>query len=76
MVPLELHDLYEETIVNKGLKNGKWDIAHLNTDWIFDAANERAVLDLTSFINQNPPQDYPEGWHQSLLNLQQINGGT
>ncbi len=76
MIPLELHDLYEETITKKGLKNGTWDIAHINTDWIFDAANEKAVLDLTSFINQNPPQDYPEGWHQSLLHLQQINNGT
>lgn len=76
MVPLELHDLYEETITNKGLKNGTWDIAHINTDWIFDAANEKAVLDLTSFINQNPPQDYPEGWHQSLLHLQQIKNST
>ncbi|OMQ07817.1 extracellular solute-binding protein [[Flexibacter] sp. ATCC 35103] len=76
MVPLELHDLYEETITNKGLKNGKWDIAHINTDWIFDAVNEKAVLDLTSLINQNPPQDYPEGWHNSLLHLQQIKSGT
>lgn len=75
MIPLELHDLYEETITNQGLKNGKWDIAHLNTDWIFDAANEKAVLDLTSSINHNPPQDYPEGWSQSLLNLQQVNNG-
>lgn len=76
MVPLELHDLYEETITKKGLKNGTWDIAHINTDWIFDAANEKAVLDLTSFISQNPPQDYPEGWHQSLLHLQQIKNST
>ena len=76
MVPLELHDLYEETITNKGLKNGTWDIAHINTDWIFDAANAKAVLDLTSFINQNPPKDYPQGWHKSLLNLQRINNGT
>lgn len=76
MIPLELHDLYEETITKKGLKNGTWDIAHINTDWIFDAANEKAVLDLTSFINQNPPQDYPEGWHQSLLKLQQIKNST
>ena len=76
MIPLELHDLYEETISKEGLKNGNWDIAHLNTDWIFDAANEKAVLDLTSFINQNTPQDYPQGWHKSLLHLQQINGGT
>ena len=76
MIPLELNDLYEETIAKNGLKNGDWDIAHLNTDWIFDAANEKAVLDLNPFINQNAPQNYPEGWHQSLLHLQQINNGT
>ncbi|MDW8849467.1 sugar ABC transporter substrate-binding protein [Flavobacterium sp. MMLR14_040] len=76
MIPLELHDLYEETITKKGLKNGTWDIAHINTDWIFDAANEKAVLDLTSFIDQNPPQDYPEGWHESLLKLQKINNSV
>ncbi|PJJ08551.1 multiple sugar transport system substrate-binding protein [Flavobacterium sp. 1] len=76
MIPLELHDLYAETISKKGLKNGSWDIAHLNTDWIFDAANEKAVLDLTPLINENAPQNYPEGWHQSLLHLQQINNGT
>jgi len=45
MIPLELNDLYEETIAKNGLKNGDWDIAHLNTDWIFEAANEKAVLD-------------------------------
>lgn len=76
MIPLELHDLYAETISKKGLKNGSWDIAHLNTDWIFDAANEKAVLDLTQLINENAPQNYPDGWHQSLLHLQQINNGT
>ncbi|TDD97774.1 ABC transporter substrate-binding protein [Flavobacterium cellulosilyticum] len=76
MIPLELHDLYEQTITQSGLKKGIWDIAHLNTDWIFDAANEKAVLDLNPLISQNPPQDYPHGWHQSLLHLQQINNGT
>lgn len=76
MIPLELHDLYEETITNKGLINGNWDIAHINTDWIFDAANEKAVLDLNPLIAENAPQNYPEGWHQSLLHLQQINNGT
>lgn len=76
MIPLELNDLYEETIAKNGLKNGDWDIAHLNTDWIFDAANAKAVLDLNPLIDENAPQNYPEGWHQSLLHLQQINGGT
>lgn len=76
MIPLELHDLYEQTLTDNGLKNGDWDVAHLNTDWIFDAVHAQAVQDLTPFIAQNTPQNYPDGWHQSLLNLQQINNGT
>lgn len=76
MIPLELNDLYEQTITQNGLKNGTWDIAHINTDWIFDAANEKAVLDLNPLIAENAPQEYPQGWHKSLLQLQQINNGT
>lgn len=75
MIPLELHDLYETTISEKGLKEGKWDIAHINTDWIFDAVNENAVLNLFSLIGENPPENYPFGWHKSLLYLQKLSNG-
>ena len=44
-----------------------------NTDWIFDAVNSKAVENLSPLISQNPPQNYPEGWHHSLLHLQEIN---
>jgi len=76
MIPMELHELYETTISKKGLKEGKWDIAHLNTDWIFDAVHEKAVVDLYSFIAENPPENYPYGWHKSLLHLQKLDNGT
>lgn len=76
MIPMELHELYETTITKKGLKKGKWDIVHLNTDWIYDAVHEKAVLDLYSFIAENPPENYPNGWHKSLLHLQKIDNGT
>ncbi|MFG6685801.1 ABC transporter substrate-binding protein [Mariniflexile sp. HNIBRBA6329] len=72
MVPLELHDLYEETLTKKGLQNGDWDIAHINTDWIFDAVNAKAVENLSPLIAQNPPRNFPDGWHESLLHLQEI----
>ncbi|WP_294959563.1 extracellular solute-binding protein [uncultured Flavobacterium sp.] len=75
MIPLELHDLYETTISEKGLKEGKWDIAHINTDWIFDAVNENAVLNLFSLIGENPPENFPFGWHKSLLHLQKLSNG-
>ena len=76
MVPLELNDLYHQTLTNKGLIHGDWDIAHLNTDWIFDAVHQNAVEDLTPFIAYQAPQNYPNGWHSSLLNLQRINNGV
>jgi len=76
MIPMELHELYETTISKKGLKQGKWDIAHLNTDWIFDAVHEKAVVDLYSFIAENSPENYPYGWHKSLLHLQKLDNGT
>ena len=76
MIPMELHELYETTISKKGLKEGKWDIAHLNTDWIFDAVHEKAVQDLYAFIAENPPENYPYGWHKSLLHLQKLDNGT
>lgn len=75
MIPLELHDLYEQTLTKKGLINGDWDIAHLNTDWIFDAVNQNAVEDLAPYIENAAPQNYPDGWHTSLLNLQRIKNG-
>ena len=76
MVAFELHDLYYQTITQNGLKDGYWDIAHLNTDWILDAVNKHAVADLNPLIAGNSPDNYPDGWHNSLLKLQQINGGT
>lgn len=75
MIPMELHDLYEATLATNGLQNGHWDIAHLNTDWILDAVKSKSVENLNSFITQNPPENFPEGWHTSLLQLQQIENG-
>ncbi|MFM6976839.1 MAG: extracellular solute-binding protein [Sphingobacteriaceae bacterium] len=75
MIPLDLHELYDETITKNGLRNGDWDIAHINTDWIFDAANQQAVLNLSPLIAQNSPADFPQGWHNSLLKLQNIKEG-
>ncbi|MFL1011644.1 extracellular solute-binding protein [Flavisericum labens] len=74
MIPMELHELYEEIITKKGLQNGDWDVAHINTDWILDAVNANAVENLSPLIAQDPPQDFPEGWHNSLLHLQEMNG--
>lgn len=69
-VPMELHELHDTVLSKDGLKTGDWDIAHLCTDWIAEAALKDAAENLQPYIERHPPQDYPAGWTASLLELQ------
>jgi multiple sugar transport system substrate-binding protein len=72
MVPMDLDDLHHAILENKGLRNGDWDIAHLVTDWLYEAWASGAVEDLQPYIDQNPPEGFPDGWSKSLLGMQQF----
>ncbi|MFD1256884.1 extracellular solute-binding protein [Mucilaginibacter terrae] len=69
---LPLHDLYDRLIKNQELSTEEWDLAILNTDWITEAHAKGLVTDLTSYIDQDPPEGFPEGWPPSLLGMQQF----
>jgi multiple sugar transport system substrate-binding protein len=75
MVPMDLEVLHKALLEDNGLQNGDWDIAHINTDWLFEAWTTGALENLQHFINQNPPDDFPQGWSPSLLGLQQFDNG-
>jgi multiple sugar transport system substrate-binding protein len=54
------------------MRNGDWDVAFVATDWIAAAYEQGATVDLAPLLASDPPQDYPEGWTDSLLRLQRI----
>jgi len=72
MVPMDLHPLHDATLTQQGLANGDWDVAHINTDWIFEAYTSGSVEKLNRYIDTNPPTNYPVGWSNSLLRMQQF----
>lgn len=72
MVPMDLDDLHRATLEDNGLKNGDWDIAHIVTDWLLEAWDGGALEDLQPYIARNPPQGFPNGWSNSLLNMQKF----
>jgi multiple sugar transport system substrate-binding protein len=72
----ELHELTQALFEREGLLRGDWDVAFVNTDWVASIHESRAVVDLSSFLRQNPPDDFPEGWMPSLLLLQQVDGSV
>ncbi|GAB3577756.1 type 2 periplasmic-binding domain-containing protein [Hymenobacter daeguensis] len=71
MVPMDLHELHTSLLTDRGLQNGTWDVAHINTDWLAEAHAAAALENLTPYLNENPPADFPQGWSPSLLAMQQ-----
>lgn len=74
LVALDLHPLEEALFATHGMANGDWDVAFIATDWIASMHAQGCALDLAPLLKSEPPQDYPEGWTESLLRLQQIEG--
>jgi len=72
MVPMDLDQLHHAILEDKGLKNGDWDIAHVVTDWLYEAWTSGALEDLKPYIAKNPPEEFPDGWSTSLLGMQQF----
>lgn len=72
LVVMELPDLYKSTIANEGLKKGEWDVALINTDWIYEVYATAAVENLQPYLDKQPPEGYPDGWSGSLMGMQQF----
>ena len=72
LVALDLQPLEQALFTSRGMRNGEWDVAFVATDWIASAYEQESAIDLAPLLASNPPQDYPQGWTDSLLRLQRI----
>lgn len=75
-VPLDLPELHATLFDEGGLRRGRWDAAFIVTDWLAEAAARGDLLDLSSRIAAQPPEDYPGGWADSLLRHQRFGGAV
>ena len=70
IIPYNIWDLHSALFDNEGLKRGEFDIAFIVSDWIAEAVAGQHVVDLQPFLKISPPDDYPQGWDDSLLRYQ------
>lgn len=73
-VAMDLEELHAELFDRKGLQNGKWDIAHLSTDWIAEAHDIGGLEPLNAHLERKPIEGGIEAWSTSLLDLQCFDG--
>ncbi|TGX55709.1 extracellular solute-binding protein [Sphingomonas gei] len=74
-VPMELNALHAGLFAQRGLADGNFDIAFLNTDWLAEAQAGGLIEDLAPWLAKAPILDFPDAWSPSLTGLQRFAGG-
>jgi multiple sugar transport system substrate-binding protein len=67
LVSLGIHELYNSAITQEGLREGRFDLALLVTDWLAEALAASALEDLQPWQDRLQIPDWPDGWASSLL---------
>jgi multiple sugar transport system substrate-binding protein len=68
----DLNPLVDTLFTKHGLRDGKWDIAFVVTDWMADAVAEGALRNIAPDMARQPVPGYPDGWAPALLEVQQF----
>ena len=66
----DLLPLHDTLFARRGLVLGEWDAAFVVTDWLAAAHAAGALLDVAPMLRTRPPEDFPQGWTESLLRSQ------
>jgi multiple sugar transport system substrate-binding protein len=67
LVSVGIHELYHSAITDGGLRDGRFDLALLVTDWLAEAHSAGAVENLHHWQQLIPIHDWPDGWPRSLV---------
>jgi multiple sugar transport system substrate-binding protein len=70
VVSMDLDELVDNLFTKKGLEKGNWDIAHIHSDWMAAEKEKNSFFDIGPCVQKDPPEDYPLGWSEKLLQLQ------
>ena len=67
LVPFDIPELHAEMVAGEGASSGEWDLFLCVTDWLPSLVAEGKLAELDAFLDAAPPDDWPEGWSDSLL---------
>jgi multiple sugar transport system substrate-binding protein len=71
-----IHDHYTQMVNEDRAEVEGIDILLCCTDWLPELVAKQRAISLDQFLNSDPPQDWPAGWHKAMRSLQVIEGVT
>lgn len=67
LISLGIHELYREALTEGGMREGRFDLALLVTDWLAEGVASGTIEDLHPWQQRLPIADWPHGWAKSLV---------
>src|SRR5579863_2716536 len=67
LTSIGIHELHRSAITEGGLRDGRFDLALLVTDWLAEAHAAVALEDLHHWQQLIPIHEWPGGWPRSLV---------
>ena len=67
VVSVGIHELYDQSIKHGGLRDGRFDLALLVTDWLAEGVSDGSLENLNPWQQHIPIHDWPNGWPRSLV---------
>jgi multiple sugar transport system substrate-binding protein len=62
-----LHQLYDGWFSPGGMREGRWDLGFLVTDWLAEAMESALLEDLAPWMRRQLLPDWPDGWARSIV---------
>ncbi|HEX9371634.1 MAG TPA: sugar ABC transporter substrate-binding protein [Roseiflexaceae bacterium] len=63
-------ELYVEMVEHGGTTGGRYDLMLALTDWLPNLMRRGGLRPIDDYLANDPPEDWPGGWSQSVLGLQ------
>lgn len=66
---LPIHEHFEKMVEGDSALSGDYDLFLCCTDWLPKVIADEKIISITPYIDESPPQDWPNGWHKSMRKL-------
>ncbi|MDQ0272358.1 extracellular solute-binding protein [Cytobacillus purgationiresistens] len=72
----EIHTLYDRMVTEQKVFSADHDLFLCVTDWLPELIKMKGLVPLNTYLENDPPEDWPNGWASSMKQLQTDQDGT
>lgn len=73
---IDVHGLYNQLVASDGANSLDYDLFLCVTDWLPELIGNCGLVPLNQYLENDPPDGWPDAWSQSMKGMQTDNDGN